>query len=127
MMAMSRSRAEIYARSEWRYRASGIDGFRIRSGRGVTSDAHQRYSLRHEHLDPGGLSRDGAKSDFTSHWECRGAFEHWPDVRWNSSRILRPFCDELVKLTETGAPAVGNQISYGRRNRAAKWRQLRSL
>src|SRR5215472_2756859 len=35
-------------RSAWRYRASGIDAFRIRSGRGVTSDAHQRYSLRHE-------------------------------------------------------------------------------
>ena len=40
MMAMSRSRAEIYARSAWRYRASGIDAFRIRSGREVTPRAY---------------------------------------------------------------------------------------
>jgi hypothetical protein len=32
---------------------------------------------------------------------------HLPDVRWNSSRILRAFCHELVKLAETGALSVG--------------------
>ena len=36
-------------------------------------------------------------------------------MRWNSSRILRAFCHELVKLAETGASRVGNhRISSAR-------------
>jgi hypothetical protein len=41
-------------------------------------------------------------------------------VRWNSSRILRAFCDELVKPAETGASGVGNHrissVRIGRQN-----------
>src|SRR5436190_8813120 len=80
------------------------DAFGIRSDRGVNLGAHQRHSLRHERLDPGGLSRDGAQPNFTPHRECRCAFEHWTGVRWNSSGILRAVCEQFVKIAETEPP-----------------------
>ena len=57
----------------------------------------------HERLDPGGLSRDGAQPHFTPDGKHRCALEHWVDVRWDSSGILRSLCGELVKLGETGS------------------------
>src|SRR5438270_3008798 len=82
--------------------------------------AHQRYPVWHKSFDPGGLSRDGAQPHFTPHRECRCAFKHWPDVRWNSSGVLRVFCGELVKLADTGSPILGNHIDHVPRGLGSK-------
>ena len=47
---------------------------------------------------------NGAQPNFTPHRECRCAFEHWTDVRWNSSGILRAVCGQFVKIAETDPP-----------------------
>jgi hypothetical protein len=55
-------------------------------------DVHQGYSLRHEHLEPGGLRRDGAQPHSTSHGKCWRAPLHRADVRRDGFGILRALC-----------------------------------
>jgi hypothetical protein len=46
----------------------------------------------------------GLSLTLTPHWECRGTFEHWTDVRWNSSGILPVVCGQFVKIAKTDPP-----------------------
>src|ERR1700730_6877675 len=68
------------------------------------SGAHQRYSLRHERFDPGGLCCDGDQPYSATHEKCRCAFMHWADVRGNSSGIFRAVCGRFIELAESGPP-----------------------
>lgn len=88
---------------------------------GGVDDVHHRYSLWYEHLEPGGLRRDGSQPLSTPHGSGWRALVHRADVRGDSFGISRTICWRLAQLgsfspfEETGHPTPNAKGRAGRR------------
>jgi hypothetical protein len=65
-------------------------------------------------LSLAGFPRHGAQPYLTPHGKRGYPLEHWADVRWNSSGILRAVFCGLVKLAQKPAPFFGNHNAQTR-------------
>jgi hypothetical protein len=72
---------------------------RLKHSGGVDGVQHG-YSLWHEHLEPGGLRRDGAQPHSTPNGPGWRPSVYRPDVRRDGFGISRTFCWRLVKLVD---------------------------